>query len=93
MVQTNETIIDRVRRMEFYFDTVSRAANSYGDALIHDPPIKSMLDALTAYYDSGQWLADYEADEREELPPDLKRGVLSQDAVYNLLCEINQLEK
>lgn len=28
---------------------------------------------------------DYEADERGELPPDMKRGVLSQDALYNLL--------
>ena len=30
---------------------------------------------------------DYEADERGELPPDLKRGVLSQDALYDLLEE------
>jgi hypothetical protein len=29
----------------------------------------------------------YEADERGELPPDLKRGVLSQDALYDLLEE------
>ena len=39
------------------------------------------------YYTSGLWRDDYEADERGELPPDLKRGVLSQDALYNLLSE------
>ena len=40
---------------------------------------------LTAYYESGQWLQDYEADERGELPRNLKRGVLSQDGLWELL--------
>ena len=40
---------------------------------------------LPAYYESGQWLKDYEADERGELPPTLKRGVLSQDGLWELL--------
>jgi hypothetical protein len=43
------------------------------------------LQLLDAYYTSGQWKEDYEADERGELPPDMKRGVLSQDALYDLL--------
>ena len=42
---------------------------------------------LTDYYESGAWLRDYERDERGELPPELKRGVLSQDGLYNALCE------
>ena len=45
-------------------------------------------DALKEYYESGLWLSDYEADERGELPADLKRGVLSQDGLYNLLNDI-----
>ena len=40
---------------------------------------------LIAYYESGQWLKDYEADERGQLPPTLKRGVLSQDGLWELL--------
>ena len=40
---------------------------------------------LREYYESGQWLQDYEADERGELPRDLKRGVLSQDGLWELL--------
>ncbi|MBQ1405132.1 MAG: DUF4298 domain-containing protein [Clostridia bacterium] len=35
-------------------------------------------------------ISPYEADERGELPPDLKRGVLSQDALYELLEEAKQ---
>jgi hypothetical protein len=70
--------LDRIERVEKYerlFDEVSAS---------HDP---EKLAALEAYYTSGQWRDDYEADERGELPPDLKRGVLSQDALYDLLEE------
>ena len=36
---------------------------------------------LREYEESGMWLQDYEADERGEIPRDLKRGVLSQDGL------------
>ncbi len=67
--------IERVRRMEELFDRLQE----------HRDP--GLLAELLGYYDSGLWLADYEADERGELPPDLKRGVLSQDGIWNLLTE------
>ena len=41
---------------------------------------------LREYYENGQWLRDYEADERGELPATLKRGVLSQDGLWDLLA-------
>ena len=40
---------------------------------------------------SGQWKEDYEADEAGQLPSGLKRGVLSQDALYNLLNDADQI--
>ena len=43
---------------------------------------------LTDYYFGGQWLLDYQADERGELPEGLKRGVLSEDGVWNLISEL-----
>ena len=43
--------------------------------------------ALACYMDSGDWQADYEADEQGRIPQDMKRGVLSQDGLYNLLQE------
>ena len=42
---------------------------------------------LLAYYESGQWLQDYEADERGELPRNLNRGVLRQAGVWELLLK------
>ena len=43
--------------------------------------VRQDIATLREYEESGQWLTDYEADERGELPRDLKRGVLSQDGL------------
>ena len=72
---TTENRIERVERYERLFDEVTAQ------------PDPEKLAELDAYYTSSLWRDDYEADERGELPPDLKRGVLSQDALYNLLEE------
>ncbi|MBQ3516767.1 MAG: DUF4298 domain-containing protein, partial [Lachnospiraceae bacterium] len=46
-----------------------------------------------AYYGSDIWRKDYEDDESGKLPADLKRGVLSEDAVYHLLTKYDMLNK
>ena len=84
----DKRIIDRVRRMELYFDAISYAQKNYPDMLKKDKYILKMLKILTDYYQNGMWQKDYERDERGEFPKELKRGVLSQDGVYNLLSEI-----
>ena len=68
--------LDRIERVEKYERLFDEAA------AFRDP---EKLRLLEIYYTSGEWRDDYEADERGELPPDLKRGVLSQDALYDLL--------
>lgn len=54
--------LDLIERVEHYERLFDEAAISL------DP---EKLAALDAYYTSGQWRNDYEADERGELPPDL----------------------
>ena len=85
-----QQIIKRIEQMERLYDEV-RAAISAGDAL--DVRIAEKICALEAYLDSRRWLEDYERDERGELPQGLKRGVLSQDGLYNLLTDIREKEK
>ena len=68
--------LDRIERVEQY-------EQLFDEASVH--PNKEALRLLDAYLTSGQWLEDYEADEHGEFPPDMKRGVLAQDALYNLL--------
>lgn len=70
-------ILRRVAHMEAVFDR------------LREQPDPALLEELLRYYEGGQWLADYEADQRGELPKDLKRGVLSQDGVWDLLEELN----
>lgn len=80
--------IARITRMEQYMDELAEALHTAPAALKTDPTLLAKLRELTSYYENGQWLQDYERDERGELPADLKRGVLSQDALYDLLREI-----
>ncbi|MBU5668631.1 DUF4298 domain-containing protein [Peptoniphilus sp. MSJ-1] len=42
---------------------------------------------LSEYYSSEEYFKDLELDENGELPDDLARGVLSEDAVFNLFGE------
>lgn len=49
-----------------------------------------MVQSLREYQVSGQWLKDYENDEKGKLPSELKRGVLSEDGLYNLLNEVEK---
>lgn len=78
-----DAAIRRVREMEERFDRLL-AARSRGEALKRHPDLAVLLD----YYENGLWLADYTLDEQGLLPGNLKRGVLSEDGVWNLLTEI-----
>ena len=65
------TRLNRIAAMEAAFDRHA----------MEDIPV------LAAYMDSGDWRADYETDEQGLIPRCMKRGVLSQDGLYNLLQE------
>ena len=80
----NETI-KRVEQMEQCFDILLAAVQSDAQTVYLSPKLNTLLTQLRRYYEGGQWLRDYEMDEQGLLPPDLKRGVLSQDAVFDLL--------
>lgn len=80
--------LTRIAAMEECMNAVE-AALRHSQSLA-DPAMQEKIRRLTAYMESGLWLADYERDARGELPPGLKRGVLSQDGLYGLLEEIRQ---
>ena len=85
--------VERIEKMERVFDELKQAAEQDKAALFENAALRELLRELTGYYDDGQWLRDYEFDERGLIPREIKKGVLSEDAVYNLLSEINDLEK
>lgn len=46
---------------------------------------------LFHYYFDGKWMEDFDLDQSGGLPDDLARGVLSEDAVYDLFFSLQQL--
>jgi hypothetical protein len=85
--------IDRIKRMESVFDytlgqvmKMSELINDFGD-------ITKSIRELQDYYESVDWKKDYADDESKLLPDDLKRGVLSEDGLWNLLAEWSELER
>ncbi len=84
----HETIL-RISQMEELFDFVTDILrNTPGE--LQSSSVKKAIQVLSDYYENGDWLHDYELDEQRLLPPDFKRGVLSQDGLYDLLMEINE---
>ena len=54
---------------------------------------QSEIRKLEAYYTSQQWKDDYAMDEAGTFPEKLKRGVLSQDGIWNLLERNRELTR
>lgn len=84
-----DVVIARVKQMEQYMDEVLEVLKNSPELVNENEEIRLKITELENYQESGQWLLDYECDERGELPPDLKRGVLSEDILYNLLCDVS----
>lgn len=80
----------RIGKMERLFDFVTGILCNTPDEL-RSPSAKEAVLTLSDYYGNGDWLRDYTLDEQGLLPPELKRGVLSQDGLYDLFSEINEI--
>ena len=83
--------IERIMKMEQYLDASEKANRELSEALSAFEEVQAQYRQLSDYYGSDQWMEDYEDDEAGKLPKDLKRGVLSEDAVYDLTTENREL--
>ena len=82
----DETQIVRVKRMEEILDKSNAAVLELRQALDRYTALTEDINELEQYYSGGQWQKDYADDEAGSFPKDLKRGVLSEDAVYDFLA-------
>ena len=85
--------IERITYMEQILDEAAEAASSLSNALEKYTAIQTQLQELADYYSSPQWRQDFDDDSTGKLPRDLKRGVLSEDGIYNLLSQFSDLKK
>lgn len=83
--------IERITEMERCLDASEKAVCALSEALSIYEEIQPLYSKLSDYYGGDQWMQDYEDDEAGKLPKDLKRGVLSEDAVYDLITENREL--
>jgi hypothetical protein len=86
-------MLETIRIMEERLNRCRAAADALETALEGFESVQDALAALESWYGSEDWLRCLAADERGELPSDLRRGVLSQDAIYDLLADADALRK
>ncbi len=83
--------IERIKWMEQRFNNaMATIKDGSADSL---KAIKEDVAELSKYYGSELWKLDFAADEARNLPPDLKRGVLSEDGIWNLLSDYREILK
>jgi hypothetical protein len=85
--------ICRVEEVESQFEQLAQAVSELSAALDKYADAGESLKVLDAYYGSDEWKSDFAADEKGLFPKDLKRGVLSEDAVWNLLSDYRELNE
>ena len=83
--------VERIRQMEQQFEKALAATNELSAALDKYLKAQEAIQILSDYYGSDVWKQDFVDDESKRLSKDLKRGVLSEDAIWNLLADSHEL--
>ena len=92
MTYYNKEQIDRITKYETLMreaECLMRGGDSSAEAVAR---LRFLTWELEVYYTSDDWKRDYADDEAGLLPDDLKRGVLSEDGLYNLLEESKEFQ-
>ncbi len=79
---------EQIERIRYYEDLLLRLQQLASRADVTEKEFSGaaeLVQELESYYNSTEWKQDYTADEEGLLPKDLKRGVLSEDGIYNVL--------
>ena len=77
--------LERIRYMEQLLDFVIEAQKEQTISPERKERIQEAIGILSDYYSSKEWKQDFADDEAGLLPKDLKRGVLSEDGIWNVL--------
>ena len=77
--------VERVSGQEARLNAARRLLALPSRSPAQEAALEEAVAALEAYYGSPVWKEDFAADEAGLLPAGLRRGVLSEDGIYNLL--------
>ena len=85
-------MVDRIVKNENRLDDINKVINELEKSLNEFKSKKKDINLLKKYYGSKSWFKDKEDYENNKIPK-IKAGVLSEDAVWNTLDDINELMK
>lgn len=83
--------VKRIQEMEKLLNECQTVLDNYDRALADFKSVQEKIEKLEAYYTGRKWMKDYEDYEAGKIPKDIPCGVLSEDAVYDLLTENRDL--
>ena len=92
-MEDNKKQIARIRLMERRLNRAVAAVKRLEAALDKYEAAQEDITALDEYYGSELWRQDLADDEAGRLPEGLKRGVLSEDGIWNLISECKELNE
>ncbi len=84
--------VERITDMEGIYDKAHEEIENLENALNGFSGQERNLEILFGWYFNGCWMKDYEMDEQGLLPENLRRGVLSEDTIYDLYEHVVGLE-
>ena len=79
--------------MERRLNRALAAVKRFTGALDKWEEVQDDIVQLDKYYGSDVWRQDFADDEAGLLPEELKRGVLSEDGIWNLLADCKELNE
>lgn len=89
----DNTQVERITKMENTLNEANAAVEALSTALECYAALLPRLKELEEYYQSPLWMQDYDDDHAGKLPQELCRGVLTEDAVFDLLGDNDRLQK
>ncbi len=88
-----ENQVERVARMEEIYDRCCGAVEALLCAAQRYMEAEAALRELEAYYTGPAWMEDFFADRDGAFPRNMKRGILTEDAIYDLLTDEYRMKK
>ena len=91
-IERIKTMSAKLKSAKEACDELDAAMNALAEALEKYGNELDNINELSNYYESSEWLRDFEDDEAGLIPEDIDRGALSEDGIYDLLTDQKNVE-
>lgn len=83
--------IERINKYEYILNNSNQIIKNLEKTINDLNNIQSDIKSLNDYYGSNEWYKDIDDDKLGLLPKDINKGILSEDAIYNLLMNNKEI--